>query len=376
MTNPHTPSPSPSPAPAETDAAATSSNPPDSQPNPVAKLASSEGRAGVRGTSDAVPSSPPAPQAKPASSQAGPCVWCNRPESEHGEPVPMLRDEKGRLGRMCPVAGVTSQYYTPWIMPALAPSPAAAAPEAVLQLAWAVNMTKYLFQGWSDRVVELANILTKRSPRPSNLCIEMIFESALAQQHAASLVQTAQSGAERTCIYCSCPIRAGLSQELPSGNFAHIECQREHVEALLLEVQDDPQFPSPAAAASKAREIDPLDILNEFTTWDHDKEVSPCPIMQGPWLKKLAALCERIADLENAKVSPAPNQGEAAAGVNGELLGVCKWLQRLIECELNNFGKHKVEAYHALEHATDLIESIANVPSAKPADSEGGASNA
>lgn len=52
-------------------------------------------------------------------------------------------------------------------------------------------------------------------------------------------------------------------------------------------------------AMKLARKIDPLDILNEFTSWEVGIEGEACPIMSGPWLKKLAALCERLADCAN-----------------------------------------------------------------------------
>lgn len=41
-----------------------------------------------------------------------PCLFCGRAESEHGDPQPVL-GRPDRFGRLCPVPGVTSQYYSP-----------------------------------------------------------------------------------------------------------------------------------------------------------------------------------------------------------------------------------------------------------------------
>lgn len=39
------------------------------------------------------------------------CVWCKHPESEHGKPG---ESPMGKLtDRLCPVPGVSSQFYTP-----------------------------------------------------------------------------------------------------------------------------------------------------------------------------------------------------------------------------------------------------------------------
>ena len=49
------------------------------------------------------------------------CVWCGKTEAEHGELAPILFG-KG-LGRLCPVPGVSSQYWTSkaaWGKPPLA----------------------------------------------------------------------------------------------------------------------------------------------------------------------------------------------------------------------------------------------------------------
>jgi hypothetical protein len=40
-----------------------------------------------------------------------PCAWCQRPKEEHGPEEPGLYGLKG--GRLCPVSGVSSQYYCP-----------------------------------------------------------------------------------------------------------------------------------------------------------------------------------------------------------------------------------------------------------------------
>jgi hypothetical protein len=40
-----------------------------------------------------------------------PCAWCCRPKEEHGPEEPGLYGMKG--GRLCPVPGVSSQYYAP-----------------------------------------------------------------------------------------------------------------------------------------------------------------------------------------------------------------------------------------------------------------------
>lgn len=50
-------------------------------------------------------------KAMAAAEANAPCVWCGRPEEEHAEPTVMVAAEN-QMGRMCPVPGVTSQYYT------------------------------------------------------------------------------------------------------------------------------------------------------------------------------------------------------------------------------------------------------------------------
>lgn len=48
-----------------------------------------------------------------------PCVFCKRPRTEHGTPQDMLDyntnppTATGRMGQLCPVEGVTSQFWTP-----------------------------------------------------------------------------------------------------------------------------------------------------------------------------------------------------------------------------------------------------------------------
>lgn len=42
------------------------------------------------------------------------CVWCRQPEDAHAAPAPVISYlANPPLGRLCPVPGVTSQYYTP-----------------------------------------------------------------------------------------------------------------------------------------------------------------------------------------------------------------------------------------------------------------------
>jgi hypothetical protein len=88
----------------------------------------------------------------------------------------------------------------------------------------------------------------------------------------------------------------------------------------LARMQDD------ASGPSQTKVMDGLQILNEFMTWSPDKTGIPCPIncseKHRPWLKKLAALCDRVAALETSAIrdhvkpraSAAPSSPAAEAG--------------------------------------------------------------
>lgn len=63
---------------------------------------------------------------------------------------------------------------------------------------------------------------------------------------------------------------------------------------------------------------DGLEILNEFVTWRPDREGDSCPIApSSPWLKKLAALCDRIAAAE-AIVAKLPKSADEVRLLPGD----------------------------------------------------------
>jgi hypothetical protein len=85
---------------------------------------------------------------------------------------------------------------------------------------------------------------------------------------------------------------------------------------------------------------DGLHVLNEFTKWHPDVEGIPCPIdtteKHRAWLKKLAALCDRIAELETVLRRNAATFREIddAAGRDATKMEAQKWKIQYLQDDL------------------------------------------